>query len=70
MVVGFVVLLDLKPDLTLGDLTDQLERPRRGASLASVLRKAANLPPIAAALLLAVLPALMNGTAGQLAVAL
>jgi len=64
------LLLDLKPDLALGDLAARLERPRRGASLASFLRKAANLPPIAAALLRAVRPDVMNGTPGQLAAAL
>jgi len=64
------LLLDLKPDLTLGDLTVRLERPRRGASLASFLRKAANLPPIAAALLRAVRPEVMNGAPGQVAAAL
>jgi len=64
------LLLDLKPDLTLGDLAARLERPRRGASLAGFLRKAANLPPIAAALLRAVRPEAMNGAPGQLAAAL
>jgi len=64
------LLLDLKPDLTAADLAVRLERPRRGASLASFLRKAANLPPIAAALLRAIRPEIVNGPAGQLAEAL
>lgn len=67
---GARLLLDLKPDLNLAALATRLERPRRGASLASFLRKAANLPPIAAALLRAVRPEVMNGSAGQLATAL
>ena len=64
------LLLDLKPDLTAADLAARLDRPRRGASLTSFLRKAANLPPIAAALLRAIRPDIMSGTAGQLAEAL
>ena len=64
------LLLDLKPDLTTADLATRLDRPRRGASLASFLRKAANLPPIAAALLRAIRPEIVNGAPGQLAEAL
>ncbi len=62
--------LDLKPDLSLGELVARLDRPRRGASLSSFLRKAANLPPVAAALLRAVQPATMAGTAAEIATAL
>ncbi|GGF08116.1 NAD(FAD)-utilizing dehydrogenase [Aliidongia dinghuensis] len=52
--------LDLKPDLSVADLAARLARPRRGASLASFLRKAANLPPIAAALLRACRPEVLD----------
>ncbi|MDB5364023.1 MAG: NAD(FAD)-utilizing dehydrogenase [Rhodospirillales bacterium] len=64
------LLLDLKPDLAPADLARRLDRPRRGASLASFLRKAANLPPIAAALLRAVRPDIVHGSPGQMAEAL
>jgi uncharacterized flavoprotein (TIGR03862 family) len=55
-----VLRLDLKPDLGIADLSARLDRPRRGASLSSFLRKAANLPPVAAALLRAVRPDLLD----------
>jgi len=48
--------LDFKPDLTAAELASRLDRPRRGASLTGFLRKAANLPPVAAALLRATKP--------------
>ena len=64
------LLLDLKPDLTAAELAARLDRPRRGASLASFLRKAANLPPIAAALVRAIRPEIANGSAEPLAAAL
>ena len=62
--------LDLKPDLSLEALAARLNRPRRGASLSSFLRKAANLPPVAAALLRATMPGAVAGTPGQMAAAL
>ena len=43
--------IDLKPDVSLEALTQRLERPRAGQSLATYLRKAAGLAPIAIALL-------------------
>jgi uncharacterized flavoprotein (TIGR03862 family) len=62
--------LDLKPDLALDDLAARLGRPRRGDSLTNFLRKAANLPPIAAALLRAVQPAAVGAAPRELAEAL
>jgi len=64
------LLLDLKPDLALADLATRLGRPRRGTSLAGFLRKTANLPPVAAALLRAIRPDVMAGSPRQLAEAL
>jgi uncharacterized flavoprotein (TIGR03862 family) len=64
------LLLDLKPDLDLEALAARLGRPRRGASLASFLRKAANLPPVAAALVRAVVPDAAAGPPRRLAEAL
>ncbi|MBM3524021.1 MAG: TIGR03862 family flavoprotein, partial [Alphaproteobacteria bacterium] len=43
--------LDLRPDLSIEDLTQRLAMPRRRQSLPSFLRKAAALPPVAVALL-------------------
>jgi uncharacterized flavoprotein (TIGR03862 family) len=43
--------IDLKPDVALDALTRRLERPRAAQSLATFLRKAAGLAPIAVALL-------------------
>ena len=43
--------IDLGPDVALAALTEKLSAPRGKQSLASVLRKAARLPPVAAALL-------------------
>jgi uncharacterized flavoprotein (TIGR03862 family) len=43
--------IDLKPDISLEALTRRLARPRGGQSLATYLRKAAGLAPIAIALL-------------------
>ena len=43
--------IDLRPDLTAAGLKASLERPRRGQSLANVLRKAAHLSPLAINLL-------------------
>jgi uncharacterized flavoprotein (TIGR03862 family) len=62
--------LDLKPDVSVADLAARLDRPRRGASLSSFLRKAANLPPVAAALLRAVRPDLLDAPAAQWATVL
>ena len=68
---GHVTLrLDLKPDLTEADLAARLNRPRRGASVASFLRKTANLPPIAAALLRAIRPEVIDEPPGRWAAAL
>ena len=44
------LVLDLRPDLSLAELTLRLADARRSDSLANVLRKAANLPPVAAVL--------------------
>lgn len=46
-----VLTIDLRPDLAVEDLAGRLARPRRGGSLANVLRKAAGLGPVAANLL-------------------
>ncbi|HEV2675717.1 MAG TPA: TIGR03862 family flavoprotein [Aliidongia sp.] len=64
------LLLDFKPDLTLAELAARLGRPRRGASLSNFLRKAANLPPIAAALLRATRPDVIDDAPGRWAEAL
>jgi len=45
------LLLDLAPDRSLGELKASLARPRKGQSLASVLRKRAGLDPLKTALL-------------------
>lgn len=45
------ITLDLRPDLSVGELTQRLSMPRRRQSLPSFLRKAAALPPVAIALL-------------------
>jgi hypothetical protein len=42
--------IDLKPDLTVDEVARRLAVPRRGQSLASVLRKALALPPVAVGL--------------------
>lgn len=39
--------IDLRPDLTLEELSAKLDGPRRGATLSNFLRKSANLPPVA-----------------------
>lgn len=45
---GFADLhIDLRPDLSMAELTKQLNQPRRGASLANFLRKRIALPPVA-----------------------
>ena len=46
-----VVAVDLRPDLTLAELTRRLAVPRRAQSLSTFLRKAAGLPPVSVALL-------------------
>lgn len=46
-----VLTVDLKPDLSLGRLTERLQRPRGKASLSNHLRKAAGLDPLAIALM-------------------
>jgi uncharacterized flavoprotein (TIGR03862 family) len=55
------ITIDLRPDLGLPALTMRLAEPRRGQSLANVLRKRAGLPPEATALLQ---EALRSGTHG------
>ncbi|MEZ0172413.1 NAD(P)/FAD-dependent oxidoreductase [Microvirga sp. TS319] len=45
------LLLDLRPDLSLDDLTKRLSAPRKGQSASTFLRKAAGLSPLAVALL-------------------
>ena len=46
-----VLTVDLTPDLSLGRLTERLQRPRGKASLSNHLRKAAGLDPLAIALM-------------------
>jgi len=46
-----VLTLDLKPERSVGALTERLARPRGGASLSNFLRKAAGLSPAAIGLL-------------------
>ncbi len=48
---GVPITLDLRPDLEANDLADRLGRPRGKQSTSNWLRKAANLPPLAIALL-------------------
>ncbi len=50
--------IDLRPDLSLAELSEKLDGPRRGATLSNFLRKSANLPPVAIGL---VQEALHNG---------
>lgn len=42
-----IALVDLRPDLSLQTLTEEVARPRRGASLSNFLRKTINLSPVA-----------------------
>lgn len=42
-----ILTLDLRPDITADDLARKLDEDRRGQSLSTFLRKAANLPPVA-----------------------
>lgn len=44
------LILDLRPDLSIEALAAKLDGPRRGASMATILRKRAGLSPVAAAL--------------------
>jgi hypothetical protein len=46
-----VLELDLRPDLTEGQLADKLSRPRGSQSFSTFLRKAAGLPPVALSLI-------------------
>lgn len=39
--------IDLRPDMTLEELSAKLDGPRRGATLSNFLRKSAGLPPVA-----------------------
>lgn len=48
---GVTVSLDLRPDLTLAELTRRLARPRQGQSLSNFLRKAAGLSSVAIGLI-------------------
>ena len=57
--------IDLRPDLTLAELTRRLAAPRRAQSLSTFLRKAAGLSPVAVALLRE-----CAGTPGDLAAAI
>jgi uncharacterized flavoprotein (TIGR03862 family) len=45
------LLIDLRPDVGIGELCHRLDQPRRGQSLANHLRKAAGLTPVAINLL-------------------
>ncbi len=38
--------IDLRPDISLAELSEKLDGPRRGATLSNFLRKSANLPPV------------------------
>lgn len=40
------LFIDLRPDMTLEELSAKLDGPRRGATLSNFLRKSANLPPV------------------------
>jgi len=40
------VFIDLRPDMTLDELSEKLDGPRRGATLSNFLRKSASLPPV------------------------
>jgi uncharacterized flavoprotein (TIGR03862 family) len=40
------LFIDLRPDLSLDELSQKLDGPRRGATLSNFLRKSANLPPV------------------------
>ena len=40
------VFVDLRPDMTLDELSEKLDGPRRGATLSNFLRKSAGLPPV------------------------
>ncbi|MBS4045596.1 MAG: TIGR03862 family flavoprotein [Alphaproteobacteria bacterium] len=40
------LFVDLRPDMTLAELSEKLDGPRRGATLSNFLRKSANLPPV------------------------
>jgi uncharacterized flavoprotein (TIGR03862 family) len=53
---GTLLHLDLRPGLTVAALAERLAAPRRGASFGNFLRKAAGLPPVAAALLREAVP--------------
>ncbi|MBE9605956.1 TIGR03862 family flavoprotein [Acetobacteraceae bacterium H6797] len=46
-----ILIIDLRPDLSLEALAERLAAPRRGQSLSSFLKRAASLPPVAIALL-------------------
>lgn len=50
--------IDLRPDMSLDELSEKLDGPRRGATLSNFLRKSANLPPVGIGL---VQEALHNG---------
>lgn len=41
------LFIDLRPDMSLDELSQKLDGPRRGATLSNFLRKSANLPPVA-----------------------
>jgi uncharacterized flavoprotein (TIGR03862 family) len=65
------LLVDLRPDLTLPDLTHALSRERGKLSMSNFLRKAAGLPPVAIALMREGFGRVLPGpTAADLAAAL
>ncbi|QDO97141.1 TIGR03862 family flavoprotein [Ferrovibrio terrae] len=45
------VFIDLRPDMTLDELSEKVDGPRRGATLSNFLRKSANLPPVSIGLM-------------------
>ena len=65
-----VVVVDLRPDLDAAALAERLRRPRGSQSLATFLRKAAALPPVAIGLLRETASAAMPGAPAALAAAI
>jgi len=61
------IIIDLRPDLDIGDLAGRLSRPRGKQSLATWLRKSIHLAPVAIALLRETMGEAHRGDAGCLA---
>lgn len=56
------VFVDLRPDMTLDELSEKLDGPRRGATLSNFLRKSASLPPVGIGLVQEALHSGADGT--------